>query len=147
MCQLWLLGSNGTENALRAIGHAAVGSRQDWNGDGGTWFRDRADANPCARASRLDRAQTHLVTLAAPGLGAGCLLLVTTTSLQAVLPAQAIIAITTILMPPSIAAVSVGLVGHGPSLNRWAATEYIRYQADSGKFYTLRAALKVLRRR
>ena len=83
------------------------------------------------------------MTLGAPGLGAGCLLQVITTSLQAVLPAQAIIAITTILMPPSIAAVSVGLVGHGPSLNRWAATEYIRYQADSGKFYTLRAALKV----
>jgi MFS family permease len=53
-----------------------------------------------------------LVTFAALGLGAGCLLLIATTNLAAVVLAQGIIAIATIVMPPAIAAISVGLVGH-----------------------------------
>ncbi len=53
-----------------------------------------------------------LVMLAALGLGAGCLLLIGTTSLPAVAVAQGIIAIATIVIPPAIAAISVGLVGH-----------------------------------
>src|SRR5215471_6129512 len=53
-----------------------------------------------------------LVTLAALGLGAGCLLLIATTSIAALVLAQGIIAIATIVMPPAITAISVGLVGH-----------------------------------
>lgn len=52
-----------------------------------------------------------LVALAALGIGAGCLVLVTASGLAAVALAQGIIAIASIVMPPAIAAISVGLVG------------------------------------
>jgi predicted MFS family arabinose efflux permease len=64
-----------------------------------------------------------LVTLAGLGLGAGCLLLITTTSLPAIVLAQAIIAIATIVMPPAIAAISVGLVGHRAFARRMGRNE------------------------
>jgi MFS family permease len=53
-----------------------------------------------------------LVIFAALGLGMGCLLLVSTTSLTAVILAEALIGVVTIVMPSAIAAISVGLVGH-----------------------------------
>lgn len=64
-----------------------------------------------------------LVIFAALGLGVGCLLLVATTSLSAVVLAQGIIAIATIVMPPAIAAISVGLVGHGAFAQRMGRNE------------------------
>jgi len=53
-----------------------------------------------------------LVTFAALGLGTGCLLLIATTSLAALVLAQGIIAIAAIVMPQAITAISVGLVGY-----------------------------------
>ncbi len=64
-----------------------------------------------------------LVMLAACGLGAGCLLLVTITSLTAMLLAQGIIAIATIVMPPAVAAISIGLVGHDAFAQRMGRNE------------------------
>jgi MFS family permease len=64
-----------------------------------------------------------LVILAALGLGAGCLLLVATTSLSAVMLAQGMVAIAAIVMPPAIAAISVGLVGHRAFAQRMGRNE------------------------
>jgi MFS family permease len=64
-----------------------------------------------------------LVIWAALGLCAGCLLLVTATSFATVVLAQGIIAIAAIVMPPAIAAISVGLVGHGAFARRMGRNE------------------------
>src|SRR5216683_2762001 len=53
-----------------------------------------------------------LVTWSALALGAGCLILVNATGLAQIALAQCVIAIASIVMPPAIAAISVGLVGH-----------------------------------
>jgi MFS family permease len=64
-----------------------------------------------------------LVALSALGLGAGCLLLVTTASLTAIALGQGIIAIVTVVMPPAIAAITVGLVGHRAFARRMGRNE------------------------
>jgi MFS family permease len=58
-----------------------------------------------------------LVALAASALGAACLIVVNVNGLAAVAFAQGIIAMASIVMPPAIAALTVGLVGH--RITRW----------------------------
>jgi MFS family permease len=53
-----------------------------------------------------------LVTWSALALGAGCLILVNAMGLAQIALAQCVVAIASIVMPPAIAAISVGLVGH-----------------------------------
>jgi predicted MFS family arabinose efflux permease len=64
-----------------------------------------------------------LVTLSALVLAAGCLLLVTRTSPAAIILAQGVMALATIMMPPAIAAISVGLVGYDAFAQRVARNE------------------------
>jgi MFS family permease len=73
-----------------------------------------------------------LVMLAALGLGASCLLLVAITSLAAMVLAQGMIAIATIVMPPAIAAISVGLVGHRASAQRMGRNEVYSHAGAIG---------------
>jgi predicted MFS family arabinose efflux permease len=60
---------------------------------------------------------------AALSLSAGCLLLATATGLGEIIFAQTIIAAASIVMPPAIAAVSVGLVGHRSFAERTGRNE------------------------
>jgi MFS family permease len=69
------------------------------------------------------RRKRTLVSLAGVGLGAGCLLLVTTSSLTALVLAQGIISLAAIVMPPGISAISVGLVGHNTFARRMGRNE------------------------
>src|SRR5216683_3308014 len=64
-----------------------------------------------------------LVTWSALALGAGCLLLVNATGLAQIALAQCVIAIASIVMPPAIAAISVGLVGHRAFARRMGRNE------------------------
>jgi MFS family permease len=64
-----------------------------------------------------------LVAGAALGLGAGCLFLIAASSFPAVALAQGIVTIATIVMPPGIAAISVGLVGHRAFARRMGRNE------------------------
>src|SRR5581483_3439182 len=64
-----------------------------------------------------------LVAGAAVGLGAGCLLLIGCTSVAAVAMAQGLIALATVVMPPAIAAISVGLVGPAAFARRMGRNE------------------------
>ena len=65
----------------------------------------------------------NFVTLAALGLGTGCLILVTAGGLAAISLAQGVITIASIVMPPAIAAISVGLVGHRAFARRMGRNE------------------------
>ncbi len=64
-----------------------------------------------------------LVMWASLGLGAGCVVLVTAQGLTAVAIAQAVVAIASIVMPPGIAAISMGLVGHRAFARRMGRNE------------------------
>lgn len=73
-----------------------------------------------------------LVMLAALGLGAGCLLLAIATSPAAVMLAQGIVAIATIVMPPAIAAISIGLVGRRAFPQRMGRNEAYSHAGAAG---------------
>jgi len=64
-----------------------------------------------------------LVMWSALALGAGCLILVNATGLAQIALAQCVIAIASIVMPPAIAAISVGLVGHRAFARRMGHNE------------------------
>jgi len=68
-----------------------------------------------------------LAALSALGLGAGCLLLIATASFAAVALVQAAITAATIVMPPAVAAISVGLVGHRAFAKRLGRNEAYSY--------------------
>src|SRR5262249_50100859 len=64
-----------------------------------------------------------LVAVASLGLAVGCLVLVTSTALAAVVAAQGIIGLAAIVISPAIAAISVGLVGHRACAKRMGRNE------------------------
>jgi MFS family permease len=64
-----------------------------------------------------------LAAVAALGLAAGCLLFVVATSFAAVVFAQGVVALASIMVPPAIAAISVGLVGHRTFARRMGRNE------------------------
>jgi MFS family permease len=67
---------------------------------------------PCGALVDWAARKRALIIWAAVGLGAGCLLLVSADGLAEVALVQCVIGLASIVMPPAIAAVSVGLVGH-----------------------------------